>query len=173
MNIILIGFMGSGKSSLGKILAKKLNYSFVDSDKVIEQQMGMTITSIFELKGESYFRDLEKQFVNSISKDDNQVIAVGGGTPCFFDNMEQLKEKGLTVYLERPAGELVSRLLLSKNPRPLVLNKTKEELMQYVKETIKEREVFYKKAHHCLDRSINSGPKLTDFIRLHLTPSTE
>ena len=156
--------MGSGKTSLGKGLAKRLNYTFIDTDKVIEREQGMSIPQIFEEKGQDYFRELEKAYIQQIDPNANQVIAVGGGMPCFFDNMEQLNLKGTTIYLHRPPGELIYRLRQAKNPRPLVMNLTPDELNVFVHQSIEEREPFYKKAHYHVSRRIGTAVKLYDFI---------
>lgn len=156
--------MGSGKSSLGKGLAKRLNFKFVDTDKVIEQQEGRFISQIFEENGEEYFRLLEQKFIQTIPVDQNQVIAVGGGMPCFFDNMEQLKQKGVTIYLHRPPGELVYRLVHAKHPRPLVKNLSAEELHTFVRTSLEHREEFYKQAHFHVSRRIGTAAKLHEFI---------
>ncbi len=160
--------MGSGKSSLGKGLAKKLHFPFIDSDKEIERQEEKSIPELFTDKGEDYFRLLEKQFVQSLSTDKNQIIAVGGGLPCFGENMSNLKKKGVVIYLQRPTGELVNRLTFSKNPRPLLIGKSQEELFQYVKNTLEERELYYLQAHYVVDRSVGTVNKLYDFIQTHL-----
>mgnify|MGYP003482442972 FL=1 len=156
--------MGSGKSSLGCGLAKRLKWKFVDTDKAIEQQQGQSILDIFETKGEEHFRELERAYIQSIDSESNQIIAVGGGMPCFFDNMEQLNLKGTTIYLHRPPGELVYRLQHSKNPRPLVVGKSTEELNLFVHEALTYREQFYKRAHYQVSRKIGSATRLHDFL---------
>ncbi len=156
--------MGSGKSSLGKGLAKKLNWPFVDSDREIERLEQLSIPAIFQSKGESYFRELEQKWINSLDVSTNKVIAIGGGMPCFFDNMDQLNAKGITIYLNRPVGELVYRLFHSKNPRPLVQGKSHEELSEFVRQTMDYRGAFYLKSKYTVSRNISNAQKLYDFI---------
>ena len=106
MRIFLIGFMGCGKTTLGKKLAKHLNFNFIDLDRFIENKTVKSINVIFDEKGEQYFRDLEKESLNEIYKMDNLVIATGGGTPCFSDNMQTMLEKGICIYLKMEAEDL-------------------------------------------------------------------
>ncbi len=144
--IILVGFMGSGKTTLGKQLAQKLNYNFIDTDKTIEELIGVDIPTLFQTKGEEYFRHLEHRLIETI-KVKNTVIATGGGMPCFYDNMEQLNQIGITVYLKYSPKELFERLVNDPAQRPLLARKNKEELYRYIEDTLKEREPFYLKAH--------------------------
>ena len=150
MRIFLIGFMGCGKTTLGKKLAKHLNFNFIDLDRFIENKTVKSINVIFDEKGEQYFRDLEKESLNEICKMDNMVLASGGGTPCFSDNMQTMLAKGICIYLKMEAGDLEERLCKEKNNRPLIRHLTKNELNDFISEKLMEREVFYKKAHHIL-----------------------
>jgi len=151
-HLILIGFMGSGKTTLGKRLANQLKMPFVDSDDSIEKRTGIKIEQIFETHGESFFRELEKKWLLTLGNLQPSVIATGGGLPCFDRNLEALKESGKVFYLQRPARELAQRLSVSKTNRPLILNLTSEELVQFIEEKIIEREVFYLQADFILDR---------------------
>ena len=150
MRIFLIGFMGCGKTTLGKKLAKHLNFNFIDLDRFIENKTVKNINVIFDEKGEQYFRDLEKESLNEIYKMDNLVIATGGGTPCFYDNMQTILEKGVCIYLKMKAEDLAERLSKEKNNRPLICHLTKNELNDFISEKLMEREKFYKKAHYIL-----------------------
>ena len=150
--IILIGYMGSGKSTLGRKVARKLNYEFLDTDHVIEEQSGMTISEIFTQKGEVFFRDLEHQLLVSLKNKDRLVIATGGGMPCFQDNMSLLNELGKTFYLKRSVLELVNRLTNSKRVRPLVEGKTATELEEFIKDNLETRNPFYENAKFILER---------------------
>jgi len=143
--IILIGFMGSGKTTMGKKLAKKLNYSFLDVDKEIENLVGMSIPKIFETKGENYFRTLEKQFVEKIDVN-NTVISTGGGLPCFNNNIEYLNKIGVTIYLKYSAIELFERLKLEIENRPVLKGKSNEELLLFIEELLNKRKSCYEKA---------------------------
>ena len=138
--------MGSGKTTIGKQLARKLAYTFVDSDSYIESKENKTIAQIFELHGEEHFRLLEKKYLHELCESDNCVISTGGGLPCFFDNMDFINNKGLSIYLQLPPAALVSRLSNSKKDRPLIKDKTDEEMLGFITEALNKREVFYNKA---------------------------
>ena len=148
--IILIGFMGVGKTSLGKKLAKKLNWQFLDTDKWIEKKTGLAITAIFEQKGEVYFRELERNCIEELRVVENAVISVGGGLPCFGDAMESLKSFGTTIYLKLEAKEIARRLAESKIERPLINGLKENELEKYVEKKLLEREKHYSKAKYTL-----------------------
>lgn len=150
--LILIGFMGSGKTTLGRKLAKKLNYQFIDTDTLIEEQEQLSISQIFDQKGESYFRAVETKLLDSLENHENTIISVGGGLPCFEKNMEKLKQLGTVIYLERPAKELYQRILTNIQQRPLLANKTESELLNYIEKTLQDRDVYYRQAHFILNR---------------------
>jgi len=135
--------MGSGKSTIGKKLAKKLNTDFIDLDKYIETKENKSIAKIFELQGETEFRKIEKESLLEISRLENKIISLGGGTPCFLNNMKIINNSGLSVYLKMPIGMLVSRLINAKIQRPLIKDKNREELHNFIEKQLKEREEFY------------------------------
>ena len=146
--IILIGFMGVGKTSLGKKLAKKLNWQFLDTDKWIEKKTGLAITAIFEQKGEVYFRELERNCIDESRVLQNTVISVGGGLPCFGDAMSVLNSFGTTIYLKLEPQEIARRLSESKIERPLLVGMHGEDLARYIENKLNEREQFYEQAQH-------------------------
>ena len=150
MNIFLIGFMGSGKSTIGKVLSQQLKMSFIDLDEAIEKAQGKKVSDIFRDLGENKFREMEKQMIVETSKQDKQVIALGGGAPYFFDNMEFINSVGLSIYLKMSANALKKRLLQlppqARASRPLIAIKTEKELSDYVISTLEKRERFYNKA---------------------------
>lgn len=136
--------MGSGKTSLGKKLAKKLNLPFFDLDQRIEEQEQSTITEIFNKKGEDYFRTIETVVLkDTIDNHPSFVLSLGGGTPCFNNNMSIINQSGISIYLKYNGGILISRLLLAKQQRPLIASKNKEELKQFVVDLLTQREPFY------------------------------
>lgn len=149
-NIILIGFMGSGKSTLGKKLAHKLGYRFLDSDKEIERITGKSIPELFEESGEQHFRELEREYLKNMQPGDGVVLSTGGGMPCFHGNMELIKKLGTSFYLKLSPYELTKRLMRSPAPRPLATGKNEEELYSYVKETLTRRNAFYEQADFTL-----------------------
>lgn len=150
MNIFLIGFMGSGKTTIGKMLAAKLKFTFVDLDSEIELSQGMEVSNIFSKMGEQPFREMERDKLASFIKNDNHVLSVGGGFPCFYNNMETMNNTGVTIYLKMSAEAILARLLqLPKTSilsRPLIANKTNDELSDYIKSTLLKREPFYSQA---------------------------
>ena len=148
MRIFLIGFMGCGKSTIGKKLAEALSCKFIDLDKYIEGKTGESIQQIFKEKEEKYFRVLETESLMEICKSDNLVIATGGGTPCFFDNMQRILDKGICIYLKMEANNLAKRLSKERSKRPLIKNLTKKYLVNFIRKKLVEREVFYNKANH-------------------------
>ena len=150
--IILIGYMGSGKSTLGKKVARKLNYEFLDTDSMIEEQAGMTIADIFDQFGEPHFRTLEHDLLLSLKDRDKIVVATGGGMPCFKGNMDLLNELGKTFYLNRSVNELVHRLTNAKRVRPLIIGKTAIELANFIEQNLEIRNPFYEQAKYILER---------------------
>jgi shikimate kinase len=150
--IILIGFMGCGKSTFGKKIARHLNYSFLDADDAIEKMAGLAVPEIFSKFGEAHFRKLEATFISSLKLHKNTVIATGGGMPCFGDNIEKLNNSGITFYLQRSALELAHRLEHANRERPLIKDKNQDELIQFIQEVLPQREMFYLQAQYILDR---------------------
>jgi shikimate kinase len=144
--IFLIGYMGAGKTTVGKLLADKLNWSFIDVDGFIENRYRQTIAAIFEEKGEAGFRKIERRTLQEISAFENVVISTGGGLPCFFDNMDWMNQTGITIYLKADVNELVNRLNFDKQKRPLIRGKNLEELREFVETNLEKREFFYNRA---------------------------
>ena len=145
--IILIGYMGAGKTTLGKALARELNLEFIDLDWYIENRFHQSISQLFAARGEEGFRTIERNMLHEVAEFENVVISSGGGTPCFFDNMEVMNRRGITVYVKASVEQLVSRLVASKNVRPIIRNKSPEELKQFVTEHLAHRENYYSKAN--------------------------
>ncbi|TFH38284.1 MAG: shikimate kinase [Bacteroidia bacterium] len=146
MIIYLLGFMGSGKSTAGRKLAGALGYEFFDLDHLIERERGVSIGEIFRDEGEPSFRITEAAILRKTGAKQNTVIACGGGTPCFHDNMGYMNSQGLTVYLEMTPGQLMGRLSASVGNRPLISSLAGDDLLNYITGTLEEREQFYRKA---------------------------
>ncbi|WP_215226321.1 shikimate kinase [Echinicola shivajiensis] len=146
--IILIGMPGSGKSTLGKILAKQLNFDFYDLDEEIVKSEGMEIPKIFLTKGEGYFRRLETRVLSAIlDKEDSFLLSTGGGAPCYNDNLERINQKGISVYLEVGVNELLQRLTKNEaDKRPMFQGLDTPEISQKLQDLLTEREEFYQKA---------------------------
>lgn len=147
MRVYLIGYMGSGKTSVGRKLAHMLGLPFFDLDAVITESEERTITEIFDREGESGFRGLERNYLHKIADTHpSMVLSTGGGTPCFYDNMEFMKQTGITVYLKMDVASLAHRLANSKDERPLIAGLANDELIARVKSHIDERSEFYDEA---------------------------
>jgi shikimate kinase len=143
--------MAAGKSTIGKRLANKLNYSFVDLDTVIKISESASIEEIFQSKGEEYFRQVESKALRNFTNDENIILSTGGGTPCFHDNMEWMNRMGVTVYIEVKPEIIHYRLLQSKTKRPLIEGKTSDELLNYIAQQLKIREQYYREASIIID----------------------
>lgn len=150
MRIFLVGFMGSGKSTFGKKLANKLNYKFIDLDDFIEDKYKLSIGDIFKQNGEDYFRQIENENLLNIIEQNNSniVISAGGGTPCFYNNMDIMNESGLTIYIRQGANCLYHRLNRSKKFRPLIEGMQHFQLVEYLEKNLAIRKPFYEKAKY-------------------------
>ena len=144
--IILIGYMGAGKTLLGKALAESLNIRFINSDSDIEQQTGMSVGQIFEQYGEDYFRNLEQEYLKNFDPQESFVLATGGGTPCYNDQMTVLNALGITVYLHCSNETLFSRLKNEREHRPLIAGLSDDELRESIQYRMIQREGIYQKA---------------------------
>lgn len=165
--IILIGYMGAGKTTLGKALARQLNVDFCDLDWFIEERYHRTIQQIFDEKGEAGFREIERNMLHEVAEFENIIISCGGGTPCFFDNIEFMNSKAKTVYLKASPETLFQHLKMGKNERPLLKNKTDEELIRFITSSLAQREPFYSKANYIFDVTLlNNSDKIKDSVRL-------
>ncbi len=151
MNILLIGYMGSGKTTLGQRWAHTYGMRFVDLDERIEALVGRDIPTIFEAEGEETFRDYERQILEGLLQGDGQVIATGGGTPCHGDNMDQMNRAGYTVYLRVPPEVLADQLKAEKKERPLIADVPDEELANFIRAHLKERSPYYEEAQRIID----------------------
>lgn len=163
--IYLTGFMGSGKTTFGELLAKALDYEFTDLDHFIEQQQKATISELFDYHGEDGFRRMERKAIESTKDLSHHVIATGGGAPCFFDNMEIMNEYGTTIYLKLEPEDLVKRLLPGMDHRPLIAGKSEQELLSFIKTKLSERTPFYEKAKMIVD---SGGLTPEDTVRIVL-----
>jgi shikimate kinase len=159
MRIYIVGFMGCGKSTIGRNLAKHLDLNFIDLDNYIEERYFKTIPLIFSEEGEKGFREKERRSLEEVSQFENVVIGTGGGTPCFFDNMEMMNRSGFTIYLTPDTETLAGRILKSKTERPLISGKSREELIDYINETLKIRSPFYEQAKIIIRGENNLKPE--------------
>ncbi len=144
--IYLIGFMGVGKTTIGKKLARQLGYRFVDLDDFFEEKFKIEIHDFFQKYDESLFRKLEHERLLKTFEMEGVVVATGGGTPCHHRSIEQINRKGLSIFLDMPPAALSYRLLHAKRKRPLVFGKTGDELTRYIEDKLAERMDCYQKA---------------------------
>ena len=144
--IFLIGFMGAGKTTIGKALSAKMKCSFVDLDFFIERRYHKTIRQIFDEKGESAFREIEQKILREVAEFENVVISTGGGTPCFYQNMLFMNKNGLTVFLDVSTPELTKRISSNIGVRPMLKNYADNELTLFIEETVSRRRPYYEQA---------------------------
>lgn len=155
IRIFLTGYMGAGKTTLGKALAKRLEIPFIDLDWYIEERYHRSITELFQLYGEAGFRDIERKMLHEVAEFEDVIISTGGGAPCFFDNMDFMNTHGTTVFLDVHPDVLFGRLRIARQQRPILQDKTDEELMAFILKALTDRAPFYTKAQH-----VFSGDKL-------------
>ena len=154
IRIILIGYMGAGKTTVGKALAQELGITFYDLDWYISSRMRKTIAQIFEERGEDGFRQIERNMLHEVAEFEDVIISCGGGTPCFFDNIDYMNQQAPVVYLKAEPDVLYKHLAMSKNDRPLLRGKSKEELITFIHDQLEKRNPFYTKARYTLDVSL-------------------
>lgn len=152
--MILIGYMGAGKTTLGKVLAKQLGLQFFDLDWFIESRFCQTISRLFATRGEEGFRKLEREMLHEVAEFEDVVLSAGGGTPCFFDNIDYMNRQAETVYLKASPDVLFRHLLPGKHKRPLLADKSDEEMKEYIVRSLAEREPYYLQARHILDTDL-------------------
>ena len=162
--IILVGYMGSGKTTVGKALSKETGMMFYDLDWYIESRMRKSVSQIFAEKGEEGFRKIEYNMLHEVAEFEDVIISCGGGTPCFFDNIDYLNQQGEVVYLKASPETLYKHLLMAKIERPLLKDKSADELIAYITEHLKQREPFYEKARHMLAVNV-----LDDYDKIKLS----
>lgn len=167
--LFLIGYMGSGKTTVGKKLATKLNREFIDLDKFIEEEYQKTIPDIFKQEGEEAFRLKENNTLKKIiTKKENCVVACGGGTPCYYGNIEFINNNGVSVYLKLSTDAIVNRLINAKEKRPLIEGKSEKELKSFVIRQLEKREKFYSKAQYTIKAKDVNIEELVTFLKSEL-----
>ena len=166
MKIFLIGYMGCGKSSLGRKIAKRADMRFVDMDSVIEEREGASVSDIFHYAGEEYFREKERELIEEVAAaTDDVVVSTGGGVPAWRNNMERMNAIGQAVYLRRTAEQIASRLSPhGRQKRPKLRGLNDEELVAFMRSNMAEREPFYSQARYCIDCAVMSDEELIETI---------
>lgn len=164
MLVYLVGYMGCGKSTIGRKLARRMEMDFIDMDSEITRVTGKTVGEVFAELGEDGFRLLEKDVLKDISGKEDAIVATGGGAPCFFDNMDVMNRSGLTIYFKMGPEKLAARLEYCKDKRPLIRDKSQEELVGFIAANLEKREPFYMRAKLIID-----GDKVSDeYIANHI-----
>ena len=165
--IVLIGYMGAGKTTVGRMLAKDMGLMFYDLDWYITSRMRRTVAQIFEESGEEGFRRIERNMLHEVAEFENVVISCGGGTPCFFDNMDYLNSVSETFYLKASPETLCRHIAMSRGDRPLLKDKSPEEIRAFVEQQLQAREPFYEKAKHVVDINVlDSFEKIDDIAKI-------
>lgn len=148
VKVFLIGYMGVGKSTIAKKLASRLGLSVLDLDQLIEQEAQLSVPELFATTGEVYFRELEHRLLNqTIQTSPGFVLATGGGTPCFYDNINQMNEAGCTIWLQLPPAKILSRISKNLQSRPLLAAVSERERLKFIKKALEDRTPFYSQAH--------------------------
>lgn len=163
-NIFVIGFMGSGKTYWGKIWAAAHHRTFIDLDEVIEKKYDKTIAAIFEADGEDYFRRIEAETLRAFALMQNTIIACGGGTPCFYDNMDWMNEHGITLFITSSTAEILNRVSPELEKRPLFKNMTGAEILLFIEQKLAERSPFYTQAKFIMQANQLTEASLNDII---------
>ena len=153
-SIILLGYMCAGKTTVGRALAKQLGRTFYDLDWYIEERFHKKVPEIFAQDGEAKFRDMERRMLHEVAEFENIVLSCGGGTPCFFDNMDYMNSVAETFYIKATPETLCRHLAISKGERPLLKGKTDEQLREFVTAQLADRSPFYEKAKHTVDVTV-------------------
>lgn len=168
--IFFIGFMGTGKTTFGIELAKKLNYKFIDADQQIELSLTKSIKEIFEDEGEAAFRAYESEWLKNLKINTNTIIALGGGMPCFNNNMERINQLGVSVYLKTDVEVLAERLIKSETIRPIIesVKNNKEKLIQAITTILAEREPFYTNATYSLSSESVNCAEVIELLELQV-----
>jgi len=166
--IFLTGYMGAGKTTVGKKLANQLKLKFIDLDHRIEDASGKTVQQWFDTEGEELFRLKESEVLKNVCESDDFVLATGGGTPCYSENLELMKRSGITIYLELHPGSIYYRLARSKAERPLIKSLDDASLMEYILSSMLVREPFYKKSHIIVKGENVDVPALKDMVLVQM-----
>ncbi len=168
MKIVLCGYMGCGKSTGGQLLSKKMNFDFVETDTEIEKKENSSITDIFQKNGEIYFRKVENRVLKEVlGSSKNEVISLGGGTPCYANNLHLLKsnEEVKLFYLKMTAQNLTARLIQEKQKRPIINHlQTEEELEEYIRKHLFERQFYYLQSDFIIDANTKTVEELGEEI---------
>ena len=165
--IVLVGYMGTGKSAIGNELSKLLNIDFIDLDGYIATQEASEISTIFEEKGELYFRKKEKEALEQLlNSNRNFILATGGGTPCYYNSMKLISKKSISFFINTPLNILVERLTKDKSKRPLIKHLNNDDLMEFIAKHLFERNQFYQQANYAITNNTTVNDAVKEIIKL-------
>ena len=169
MILFLIGYMGCGKSSIGRELARRTGFAFVDMDREVERECGgRTVSQIFEQEGEAFFRACERKTLERLCTGERMIVATGGGVPCFGDNMEVMNAAGRTVYFKMTPPKLAQRLHHGRDKRPILRGMDDEQLLRFIERNLREREPFYSQASMVIDCDGVSDDYICNHVRMYI-----
>jgi shikimate kinase len=166
--IYLVGYMGVGKSTIARKLATQLNWELLDLDHVFEVRYKISIADFFKRYDEMLFRKLERSLLQETKSVERTIISTGGGTACYYDNMDWMNANGLTVYLKMSPDGLSNRLIHAKKKRPAIINKTEEELRHFIKKHLQKRAIFYTQSVIHFEAESADFPALVEILKKHL-----
>lgn len=170
MIISLLGYMGSGKSHISKLLSSKLNFKLIDLDKEIIKRNNCSISEIFQKKGEIFFRKQEREALEKVlATEQNAILSLGGGTPVYYNNMDVINQNSISIYLSANIPTLTQRLYKQKDKRPLIANISDEALPEFIAKHLFERNPFYRKAQFMVSTDEKTPEEIVDEI-IHLLP---
>ncbi|MGC4130637.1 MAG: shikimate kinase [Bergeyella sp.] len=178
MLISLIGYMGCGKTHISKLLSKRLNFKGIDLDMVISENDGLSVSEIFQTKGELYFRKRERALLETLLKSEKEtILSLGGGTPVYYNNIEIINEFSVSIYLRTNIPTLTERLLRQKSKRPLIAKLNDEDIPEYIAKHLFERNPYYNQAYITVDTDNKKDTEIVEEIvekltALHHLPST-
>ena len=159
--------MGAGKTTIGRHLARAMGLEFFDLDWYVEDRFRMKIPEIFAKRGEEGFRELERKMLHEVAEFENIVLSCGGGTPCFFDNIDYMNQQAETVYLKATPEVLREHLLMGKSVRPLIQGKSPEELTEFIRTSLIDRTPFYERAKHTINiEVIHTKQQIQQYVEL-------
>lgn len=164
VRVYLIGYMGSGKSRTGGEVAAKMDWRFIDMDDFFEEKYRISVLDFFEKYDENSFRNIERKLLHETILEDNTIIATGGGTPCFFDNMDFINNNGTSIYLKPDIPLLINRLRIVRKKRPLLKDVKLENLVDFFHQQLAERELYYSKAHFMIEGLDITAEKIISLI---------
>ena len=169
-HIFIIGYPCSGKTKLARVLSRQFNLRFIDSDDIIEKETNQSIEEIFETKGETFFRDIEKKVLNDYCVSSERfIMATGGGMPCFYNNIEVMKQSGICIYIQLSPEVLAGRIIYSKKKRPRFRQLENDDIIVKVREDLKLRSVYYSQAQYTVDGLDDCRKRIAEIINSFLT----